>query len=441
MVSLQCYSGDGVTFGVNTECTKNDNVERGCYVFMKDGPLLTGGYLQKDLRAFAEWGVRFRFFYALCRGVLSQTFTNNWINGTLFTIPIQTRAIYGPDDKLKDFLFCKEMVYFDNESNNFYMRSSPWNPVQNRFIGKLPLPIGTSGAINNRNLLYPTTVLNLGVKNEIFSQIGLDPSDRGYVVNQLSPSSYGDTSDIVNLFVVSRISNNTFLQNLVSVGDANGAVNQLFSRPEKRADGDFVQAMSINSEFGVIKFSPDAYESTGNTTTDPVRILGTGPNSVMGIFFSSTTEDLQSKDFISPGRIDFRPNPTANAYPYIYGIKSQTVPFYKWALNQNPGLSNIFGGQLNNWATQSNDIFGYKYQSLDRTNIAQPSYFIGSNSSVNDLNARGYIFNVDNSGNLSVTAGNWPTKFLVGAPNHFYFGLINGKSALDKFKEIYVGDE
>ena len=441
MVSLQCYSGDGVTFGVKSDCIETDNVERGCYVFMKDGPQLTGGYLQRDIIAFTEWGVRFRFFYSLCRGVLSQTFTNNWINGTLFTIPIQTRAIYNSKNELENFLFCKEMVYFDNDSNNFYMRSSPWNPVQNKFIGKLPTPIGASGAINSRNLLYPTTLLNMGVKNVIFSQIGLDPSDRGYVVNKLTPSSYGDTSDIVNLFVVSRISNNSFLKNLVTIGDPNAVVNQLFSRPERRADGDLVQAFSINSEFGVIKFSPDAYESTGNTSTDPVRVLGSGVNSVMGIFFSSTTEDLQGKDFISPGRINFRPNPSANAFLYTYGIKSQTVPFYKWGLNQPAGLTNIFGGQLNNWQTQPNDIFGYKYQSLDRTNISQPSYFIGSNSFVNERNARGYIFNVDNSGNLNVSSGVWPPKFLVGAPNHFYFGLINGKSALDKFKEIYIGDE
>jgi hypothetical protein len=29
----------------------------------------------------------------------------------------------------------------------------------------------------------------------------------------------------------------------------------------------------------------------------------------------------------------------------------------------------------------------------------------------------------------------------VGAPNHFYFGLINGASALDRFKSKYLADE
>ena len=441
MVSLECYSGDGTTFGVKTDCDKNDNVENGCYVFMKDGPKLTGGYIQKDMRAAVEWGVRFRFFYALCRGVLSQTFTNNWVNGTLFTIPIQTRPIYKANNTLKEILYCKEMVYYNNESNNFYMRSSPWNPIQKKFIGKLTTPIGFSGSLNSRNLLFPTTIINLGVKNEMYTQIGLAPSDKGFVIKQLNSTSYGDTSDIVNLFVVSRITNNNFLSNLIGFGNANGAINQLFSRPERRVDGDLAQSMSINSEFGVIKFSPDAYESTGNTSSDPVRILGSGSKSVMGIFFSSTTEDLQGKDYISPGRIDFRPYPNANAYQYIYGIKSQSVPFYKWKLNQDAGLTNVFGGQLNEWGTDPSDIFPFNYQSLDRTRISQPSYFIGSNSFVNDSFARGYIFNVNNVGELNVTSPNWPTNFLVGAPNHFYFGLINGMTALDKFKQTYLTDE
>ena len=70
-------------------------------------------------------------------------------------------------------------------------------------------------------------------------------------------------------------------------------INILFSRKEFRADGDLVQLLSINSENGVIKFSADAYESFGGTD-DPVQLLGnniSGP--VIGIFFSSTTEDLQ----------------------------------------------------------------------------------------------------------------------------------------------------
>jgi hypothetical protein len=51
--------------------------------------------LGDDLETFAEWGYRFRFFYGLCRGVLAQTFTNNWVNGSLYTFPIQVDTFFG----------------------------------------------------------------------------------------------------------------------------------------------------------------------------------------------------------------------------------------------------------------------------------------------------------------------------------------------------------
>jgi hypothetical protein len=101
----------------------------------------------------------------------------------------------------------------------------------------------------------------------------------------------------------------------------------------------------------------------------------------------------------------------------------------------------IFGTQSNDWATDNSDIFSKNYQSLDRTAPSQPSYFLGSNSQLNDIDARGYIFNVDTNGNYSTTAGNYPEVFAVGAPNFYYFGLIKGATSLDRFKSKYLADE
>ena len=78
---------------------------------------------------------------------------------------------------------------------------------------------------------------------------------------------------------------------------------------------------------------------------------------------------------------------------------------------------------------------------MDRRNINPPTYFVGSNNT-NDIYQRGYIFNVNSSGAYSYSMAGIPlSKFLVGAPNHFYFGVIKGASALDKFKTKYsVGE-
>jgi len=267
-------------------------------------------------------------------------------------------------------------------------------------------------------------------------------------MRSLNPTTYSDTSDLVNLFVITRITSSSFLGQIIS--GLNGALNILFSRKELRIDGDLAQSMSINSEYGVIPFSPQFYNLQG-ISSDPVVVL---PGPTMGIFFSSTTFDLQNKDFLSPGIINYRTNINSNTFAtYEYGIKSQKVPFYQWGLK---GVNPIFGNEYNDWVTDKPNIvnnsleyqgiFSEKYQSLSRRNPdsqSNPSYFMGNGVANRDIYQRGYIFSVNSDGSYSTTKGNLNggNDFLVGAPNHFYFGVIKGESALDKFKTKYSVDE
>ena len=487
MVGLDCYEGFGSSFQINPSCPGEDAVDKGCYMFMRR-PILD---LIKDYKTFAEWGFRFRFFYALCRGVLSQSFVNNWINGSLYMFPIQVDTFYDNQNMPKPPVFCKTLAYFDFDTNNFYYRSSPYDLFANKFRGRDAIE---DGAVNDRNLMFPTTIMNLGFKDIIYSETSFDPSARAYVIPDINSTSYSDPSDLVNLFVISRITDEGFLASIISVGD--NSVDQLFSRPQgsgtlslfspkKRVDGDFAQLLSINSEIGNISFSPEYYEIQTGTTNNPTQILGTPSNPTIAVWFSSTTDNLQTKDYLTPGRIDFRSDGNSVYYPYNYGIKSQVVPFYQWRLTST---STIFGTQYNTWATGVNDIVqNRQYQSLDRTDVTAPSYFISnnlsSNPTIDDLGKRGYIFSnsfcyegvtaggsysyVDCSGNTktgsaagvtvkyqsinfgTITPNTTPptllystqsprsSKFIVGAPFHFYFGTVKGASALDKFKTKY----
>ena len=426
MVGLGCYEGLGTNFQVNQQCTQVDPVENGCYVFMKNPTNLAT--IADDFATYSEWSFRFRFFYGLCRGVLSQSFVNNWVSGSLYMFPIQVDTRYNSRNQAFS-RFCRDLVYFESDTNNFYYRSSPYNTSSGKFVG-IPAPDNTS--VNTRNLLFPTTIMNLGMKDYFYQEITFNPETKGYVMPNLDSTSYGDTSDLVNLFVISRITDEGFLRQIIVVGD--NSLNQLFSRADRRIDGDLAQLLSINSEEGVIKFSPEYYETVQGSTTDPVNILGTSLDPVMCVWFSSTTNDIQFKDYLTPGRINFRTNDNTNYYPYPYGIKSQVTPFYQWKL---ANTTTIFGSQSNTWATDTGDIVqNKKFQSLDRTNLTQPNYFRPSTSSVNDLYARGYIFSVDSSGVYS-TVGATSDKFIVGAPFHFYFGTVKGESALDKFKTKY----
>jgi len=436
MVGLDCYQGFGNTFEVNQECTTKDAVEKGCYMFLRK-PLADLG---KDINNFNEWGYRFRFFYGLCRGVLAQSFMNNWINGSLYFFPIQVDTFYNKQNKISQVRFCEDVVYYNRDSNNFYYRSSPYNFTTNKFVGKIVDK--NEGGINDLNLLYPTTVINLGMKDYFYSEITFDPATRGFILPNINPTSYGDTSDLINLFVISRITDENFLQQLIPAGD--NSINQLFSRgnetriKNRRIDGDLAQLLSINSEIGNINFSPEYYDIESGDTNPPTQILGTEKDPTIAVWFSSTTEDLQTKDYLAPGRINFRGTDDIGYYPYPYGIKSQVVPFYQWRLSDT---NIIFGNQNNNWATASSDIVqNVRYQSLDRYASDTP-YFWSNNSESNDLNARGYIFNVNGTNGQYIATGALKQKFVVGAPFQFYFGTIVGQTALDKFKTKFSVDE
>jgi len=448
MVSLSCYDGTGTGFTINKNCEDTDSVVSGCYQFVKRRIR----DIRKDVRNFNEWAYRFRFFYGLCRGVLSQSFTNNWVNGSLFMFPIQVDITYDSNNRANPPNYPKRVTFFDSNTNNFYFRSSPFisGYTPSEFIGRPTNVNFPEFSLNRRNLLFPTTIMNLGMKDFFYSEIILEPSTNAYVMNNLGNTSYSDTSDLVNLFVISRILNKTFLQQMLNSRD--NSVNSLFTRngrpttpffnPKSRLDADLAQLFSINSEIGLIPFSPEYYPFSDTNPNNSVFVYTQGQaNPTIGVFYSSSTENLQTKDFISPGLIDFRFDPNITAVVYKYGIKSQKVPFYQWQLEPGAVTQIIFGSEFNNWATTISDIVTSPYQSLDRRNLTTPNYFVPSNTSL-DVNQRGYIFNKNSQGlySGSIFPG-MKTKFMVGAPFHFYFGVVKGASALDKFKQKYLPNE
>jgi len=406
----------------------------------------------KDIRNFNEWAYRFRFFYGLCRGVLSQTFTNNWVNGSLFMFPIQVDTTFDSNNKALPPNYPNKLTYFDSNTNNFYFRSSPWSGTTTvgRFIGRPADKSAPQFSLNDRNLLFPTTIMNLGMKDFFYDEIIFEPSTNAYVMNNLSNTSYSDTSDLVNLFVISRILNKTFLQQMLNARD--NSVNSLFTRngrptsplfnPKSRLDADLAQLFSINSEIGLVPFSPEYYPFSNNNPNNAVYVYTQGQdNPTIGVFYSSTTENLQTKDFLTPGLINFRFDPNVTAVVFNYGIKSQQVPFYQWQLTQGSVSQTIFGSEFNNWATSISDIVSSPYQSLNRRNLTTPNYFVPSDTTL-DVNQRGYIFNKNSQGLYSgLKFPGMKDKFMVGAPFHFYFGVTKGASALDKFKQKYLPNE
>jgi hypothetical protein len=401
----------------------------------KDYPIMVNGCyrlvakelaIAADLKAFAEWRSRFLMGFAICRNVVGMTFTNQWINGVLYMPGFQNDKVYPAlETKNPTYLYCKDKIVFREENNSFFYRSSPYNQSTAKFIGKTIEGNTTEQGSNEYFLGNPTTMMDLGPKDNIVKFICNKPEFQGYNIDRLEATSYSNIGDITQLFIISRLSNDSFLKKLLSFG---GGIGELFSRPGEKIDGDYAQLTSINSELGVVPFSPETYK-------DANLFFNATPEPIVGIFFSG---DTTPRDLVTPGREIFIDTPTKFAYNF-FGHNSQTVPMYKWELKPT-GKESIFGSENNNWATKRSDFKIIPYQGIDRLN--DDTYF--KSGIKNPTTQRpGYIYDsIGLSGSTGIVTGftydgflnpGYVSKFIVGAPFHFYFGLKVGKTAYDIF--------
>jgi hypothetical protein len=456
MVTITCYSGSGNNFGVETPCTDpidnalgqstDSRVDGGCYFFV-DKPLIIS--IPNDIRYFREWRARFRVTYAACRGVFSQVFQNNWLNGSLYMFSFKKQTIFNIQGQPKKYKFCGSsdsivregqgtMFYTEGTTNSLFYRSAPYNGNTGKFVGQVPeyQPLGFGGYVgvpfganNDRNLFFPTTIMDLGPRDLYTKEICSNPNFEGYLMKNLKSTSYNEQGDVLNLAIISRFVNKNYWLQVSGLGDK--SVNRFFSRSGDRLDGDIAQMFSINSEFGVVPFGDEEYDD------NDLYVQGGNFDSVFGIFFSS---DTASRNTLSPGVQTFSLTPPLLNY-FGYS-KTQEVPMYLWTSNPTAGQQTIFGIDKNEWYTNviaaNNAFYSNKYQSMSFQYAPTSRYF-----NTTPTGQKGYIFNSDVNGNNDA---NWTgtiqtgDSFVVGAPFHFYFGLYKGKTALNKFITNYIGE-
>ena len=307
-----------------------------------------------DLKNFAEWKSRFLIGLAICRNVFGLTFTNQWVNGGLYMPGFQNDKIYENllDVSNPTYVYCKDKLVFRIENNSFFYRSSPYNS----FIGFVGMPSGSEEKKygNQYFLGNPTTITDLGPKDNIIKNICAQPEFQGYFAGRLTQTSYNSVGDLLQLFIISRLSNADWLNRVLGAGNA--SVGEFFSRRGQKIDGDYAQMSSINSEFGVVPFSPEGY-------SDSNLYYQTSQSPTVGVFFSASTTD---RDFVSPGRETFID--TVNKFGYNqFGRKSQQVPMYKWKRESNKEYNSIFGNDNNDWYTDriNGTFYSTYYQNID----------------------------------------------------------------------------
>jgi hypothetical protein len=422
-----------------------------------------------DISLITEWLSRTNITFGACRNVFSHLFTQNWINGTLYAFAFKNVKFINNDGNL-DPDYCKSTIYYDQSTNNFYYRSSPYKTGTTNnsgFIGKVT-PTSTSPNVNN--LLFPPTIMDLGPRTDYIQEITFSDEYDGYVMNQIKSTSFQDVSELLNLLIISRLVNSSFIDILIGTGG--GSIFNYFTRvpitdiinQRLTVDADYAQMISINSEFGVVPFEAENYPNFPQLTPpqfviDPVYFnTGEQKDTIFGIFYSS---DTQLRDYITPKRTIVNSQAILNsdcAFNNFY-CYSQEVPFYQWKLETNkntpPPDNSIFGSQRNDWYTRPiNGVFfhSYKYQSMDRANSL--SRYFRTNSSIFAGDLRGYIYSIDTQTSdfftqpsLNPLSSSWainnpePTTITVGAPFYFYFGLKKGASAWDRFAKKWINFE
>lgn len=444
MVALGCYSGNGENFGVEDPCeldiwdtfvSADKRVSGGCYRFVNPEYILS---IPEDVYFLFEWKNRFKFMYGVCRGVLSHVFQNNWVNGTLYMPSFQKRTYFDGNNNVRRYKYCGDPnqttlglffsdkehrgpIYFNTDSNSFYYRSAPY--YNGQFV-----PQKTGGLFlqdfpgrNESQLWQPTTIMDLGPKTEFLKEIMLSPEFEAYVINTLKSSTYQDISGILNLFIISRLTNSNLIETITGLGDA--SIQGLFSRQggignpffDSRVDGDYAQMISINSEYGVLPYIDGNY-------FDSITINGDR----IGIWFSG---DTVQRRILGSGVLTLSDDLNSSLTQDFSYVGSQEVPFYGWEVKG----TTLFGNEENKWETDNIIVSKYQNEKFElSTDYPVPNTGYGL----------GYLYNRNNNypelDEMAQTNPSHSGTFRVGSPFYFYFGLKRGKSAMNRYINKYI---
>jgi hypothetical protein len=465
LVPIECYAPnppDGVQLAPSGTCMftsyERDGetyrtqffVEGSCYSLVRP-PYLQPQNLLNDYQLINEWSSRININFGACREVFSHLFVNNWINGTLYMVPFKTKRFFtGPlaNPPSQPYnKYCEQTVFLEPESFNFYYRSAPWKTSSQSFIGRegytpLGVPVG-----NTKNHMYPTTIMDLGPRDELQKYLSQSGNWDGYIMNKLEPTSFGDTSEILNIFILSRLVNTSFTNVFKSRG---ATVLKFFDNRKKRyVDADFAQMIATNSQFGIAAYDPENYpepppDDVLYSSSLFLRTDFSGPkDTVFGIFYDG---DSQARDYISPNRTVYDEDADIGDPCGVGNIPTTTqiVPFYLWNIKPN-SLSNIFGAQNNEWQFTP---YPLPLQGVDRLNTSGNIINFQPDPSITQIKYhKGWIYNVENLYNPYTEQLDYkpqpgiPGGYLMGAPFYFYFGLKQGASAFDRFSAKWIDTE
>jgi hypothetical protein len=225
----------GRTFSVNTPSGFSE---------FQDGVfhIIPGSQTNRRLfQILIEFRRRKRVGTMFCGGVVNYSYIDNWLSGSLYFFQFKSKAKNNGDRQK----FCTDLVHYDKDQRKFYYRSAYFDG-QN---------FGEDFINGSKRIGRPTTVVDLGPRDEFLSQICIDPSldPNCSVVRSIGPTSFQSFGEILGLGINYRMdsSNNRF-----DIGDFFDNTGNQFVPTNRKfvLDGDLLQIISINNEAGIEEF-------------------------------------------------------------------------------------------------------------------------------------------------------------------------------------------
>ena len=194
-----------------------------------------------------EHRIRKRVGKLFCGGIVSYSFIDNWLSGSLYFHQFKAKRVFKMIESA--ISYCRETVRFvGNGTNRFYYRSTPiLTGTTTSFVGKVE-----NGGLTRR-IGHPTTFVDLGPRDEFIKEICIDKSldPNCSISRNIGPTSYKNFGELMGLAINYRLdtSNNEY-----SINNFFDNAGFKYNGFEEVLGGDMLQLISINSEVGIEEF-------------------------------------------------------------------------------------------------------------------------------------------------------------------------------------------
>ena len=469
------YGYDSTFDGVNGVDGWNEYAGGGCYVKIICINVMCFSR-NFNMKVINEYIRREKVAVALCNGIMNYFWENDWVTGFLYQYQFKAKLSFQINgytdyrgdvhDTYEDSTYCKKVVYMHPIDHVFYYRSTPSyntnappaNPI-GQFNGDEDgvyspwwMPGNTSTNIHadgdmNRHILFPTTIVDMGSRNQCIQQICLDErfATECSVTDQIGSTTFQDITDLISDIYNMKMDN------------PNMAIETFFCRPEKEIGGDVAQCLMQNCMVGVYGYESnvgdtecDCPSPSPTTTVGNVDVLeypvpnnsnsvGNGGNGGSPAYVTNALNVMDSIYDIKWEPILY----TASTQVIMTGqdlidcltldlaSSSQQVPFYPWHMEGAPGT--IFGTWKNDW---DGTLGEYYYDTWGGATITANSpwgnHVIQSGDFQNDMTP---------GMDRPVITPTTEAHVNFSQPLFYYFGLRPGQTAYNIFVRKYVDEE